>query len=130
MARSTSPFRCRRGPTTPPVRRGRETECSRWASERGRRAREADVSDGESRHGRDWILPLRKRDGFAAVLGLLSACTAAYAVEPPRPSDLRVAFEAQFPKSDANGTALDLERLAARIGIDLAPRALADPEKP
>jgi len=43
--------------------------------------------------------------------------------EPPAASTLRVALEAQFPKSAANETALELERLSARIGIDLAPRA-------
>lgn len=50
--------------------------------------------------------------------------------EPPHAADLRADFDAQFPKSAANGTALDLEELAAAIGIDLAPRALFNPDKP
>jgi hypothetical protein len=64
------------------------------------------------------------------VAGLIAAPRGAFAGEPPVASDLRVAFEAQFPKSDANATALELERLAAGIGIDLAPQPRRDPEKP
>jgi hypothetical protein len=53
-----------------------------------------------------------------------------FAADPPTASTLRAAFVAQFPKSDANGTALEVERLAAGIGIDLAPKAPVDPKKP
>lgn len=44
------------------------------------------------------------------------------ASDRPTPSTLRSAFEAQFPKTDASAAALDLERLAASLGIDLVPR--------
>lgn len=49
--------------------------------------------------------------------------------EPPSVSDLRIAFEAQFPKSDANGTALELERLASALGINLVPGPFPEPPK-
>lgn len=68
--------------------------------------------------------------GIAAFAAALVGASVAGAGEPPSISDLRVAFEAQFPKSEANGTALELERLSAALGIDLAPRAQIDPEKP
>jgi hypothetical protein len=40
----------------------------------------------------------------------------------PEASALRSAFEAQFPKTEASAAALELERLAAPLGIELAPR--------
>lgn len=74
---------------------------------------------------------MRLRRVSAALSFLLLGFAAhALAADPPTASTLRVAFEAQFPKSDANGTALELERLSARIGIDLAPRSPVDPSKP
>lgn len=48
------------------------------------------------------------------------------ASDRPTPSTLRSAFEAQFPKTDASAAALELERLAASLGIDLVPRQIAD----
>ena len=48
------------------------------------------------------------------------------ASDRPSPSTLRSAFEAQFPKADASAAALELERLAAPLGIDLVPRQIAD----
>ncbi len=44
------------------------------------------------------------------------------AIEPPSAAAFRSAFEAQFPKTAANGAALELESLAAPLGIDLAPK--------
>ncbi|MEP6767360.1 MAG: hypothetical protein ABJC61_01735 [Acidobacteriota bacterium] len=44
------------------------------------------------------------------------------AFEPPSPSAFRSGFEAEFPRADANGPALELEFLAASMGIDLAPK--------
>ena len=51
-----------------------------------------------------------------ALPGALAAC------EPPSAAAFRSAFEAEFPKADANGPALHLESLAASLGIDLAPK--------
>lgn len=73
---------------------------------------------------------MRVRIRIAGLAASLVGASIAGAGEPPSVSDLRVAFEAQFPKSNANGTALELERLSAALGIDLAPRAPVDPEKP
>jgi hypothetical protein len=71
------------------------------------------------------------RRGVSATSCLVALSTSfALGAEPPSASTLRAAFEAQFPKSDANGTALELEGLSAGIGIDLAPRAPVDPNKP
>lgn len=65
---------------------------------------------------------------------LLAGCIACpgtlLAFEPPSPSAFRSAFEAQFPKADANGPALDLESLAAPMGIDLAPKDAAKRVRP
>lgn len=41
----------------------------------------------------------------------------------PAAAPFRSAFEAQFPRSEATGAALELERIAAGLGIDLAPRS-------
>ena len=43
-------------------------------------------------------------------------------ISQPEASALRSAFEAQFPKTEASAAALELERLAALLGIELAPR--------
>ena len=45
----------------------------------------------------------------------------------PAAASLRSAFEAQFPKSEASAGALQLERLAAPLGIELAPKEEAEP---
>jgi proline iminopeptidase len=58
-------------------------------------------------------------------LGLALTCSVP-AADRPTPSTLRSAFEAQFPKTDASAAALELERLAASLGIDLVPRQIAD----
>ena len=48
------------------------------------------------------------------------------ASDRPAPSTLRSSFEAQFPKTDPSAAALELERLAASLGIDLVPSQVAD----
>ena len=48
----------------------------------------------------------------------------------PSAATLRSAFEAQFPKSEASAAALELERLAAPLGIELAPKDEAAPRPP
>jgi pimeloyl-ACP methyl ester carboxylesterase len=47
----------------------------------------------------------------------------------PSAAATRAAFEAQYPKQGASAAALELERLAALLGIDLAPR-LPEPPPP
>jgi hypothetical protein len=62
------------------------------------------------------------RSALAAAL-LISATALALAGERlPEPASTRAAFEAQYPKSGPSGSALELERLAAGVGIDLAPK--------
>ncbi len=48
----------------------------------------------------------------------------------PAAATLRSAFEAQFPKSEASAAALQLERLAAPLGVELAPKDEAEPRPP
>jgi CubicO group peptidase (beta-lactamase class C family) len=53
--------------------------------------------------------------------------------DDPAAATLRSAFEAQYPKSDASGAALEIERLAAGLGIEMAPLETPNPptdEKP
>ncbi|HZI65887.1 MAG TPA: alpha/beta hydrolase [Thermoanaerobaculia bacterium] len=52
----------------------------------------------------------------------LALTTPVFASDPPSAATLRSAFEAQFPKAEASAAALELERLAASLGFDLAPR--------
>jgi hypothetical protein len=48
----------------------------------------------------------------------------------PAAATLRSAFEAEFPKSEASAAALQLERLAAPLGVELAPKEEAAPRPP
>jgi hypothetical protein len=48
-------------------------------------------------------------------------CADLRAQDHPEPASFRSAFEAQFPKSEASAGALELERLAAALGFELAP---------
>lgn len=48
----------------------------------------------------------------------------------PAAATLRSAFEAQFPKSEASAAALQLERLAAPLGVELAPKDEAERRPP
>jgi hypothetical protein len=72
---------------------------------------------------------MRARRVVGILLAGAACCVPARGVDPPAPapSDLRAGFLAQFPRSDANGTALELEERAAAIGIDLAPKPFWDP---
>jgi pimeloyl-ACP methyl ester carboxylesterase len=69
--------------------------------------------------------------GLALALAIAGAVATAQET-PPSAATLRSGFEAQYPKSGASAAAIELERLAARLGIDLAPRAQTwpDEEKP
>ncbi|MCA1579825.1 MAG: hypothetical protein LC796_00240 [Acidobacteria bacterium] len=60
--------------------------------------------------------------GTLFLAGCIAVSGTLLAFEPPSPSAFRSGFEAQFPKADANGPALELESLAASMGIDLAPK--------
>ncbi|MDQ5870943.1 MAG: alpha/beta hydrolase [Acidobacteriota bacterium] len=62
--------------------------------------------------------------GFGISLALGSPFAAS---DPPSASTLRSAFEAQFPKTEASAAALELERLAASLGFDLAPKNAEPP---
>ena len=68
---------------------------------------------------------LRAIPFIALSLGI-AAGSPALASEPEA-ATLRSAFEAQFPKSEASAGALQLERLAAPLGIELAPKDEAGP---
>lgn len=61
-----------------------------------------------------------------AVLALLAALVQAPVTclgeNLPSPASFRKEFEAQFPKAKASAAALELERLAALLGIELAPK--------
>lgn len=65
------------------------------------------------------------------VLGAIASAVALppAAWDPPSPSSSRGAFRAQFPKSPATSGALELEGLAAAIGLDLAPMDPPEPEE-
>ena len=75
--------------------------------------------------GRGWIVR-----GALVLAAILVPAAGARAGEPPQAANLRAAFIAQFPKSGANSTALELEERAAALGIDLAPKTPMDPERP
>lgn len=75
-----------------------------------------------------WVTRSRRRclllrlllcTGFAPTSSLLAS-------DQPVPAPFRSAFEAQFPKSDATAAALELERLAAMLGVELAPKENTD----
>lgn len=58
------------------------------------------------------------------LVGIVLALTAPVrASEPPSAAAFRSAFEARFPKTAASAGALELERLAASLGFDLAPQS-------
>jgi hypothetical protein len=63
---------------------------------------------------------------FVALSLAIAAGSRALASEPSA-ATLRSAFEAQFPKAEASAAALQLERLAAPLGIELAPKEEAGP---
>jgi hypothetical protein len=63
---------------------------------------------------------------FIALSLWIAAGSPALASEPEA-ATLRSAFEAQFPKSEASAGALQLERLAAPLGVELAPKDEAGP---
>jgi hypothetical protein len=56
-----------------------------------------------------------------AIGACFAVCVDLRAQDHPEPASFRSAFEAQFPKSEASATALELERLAAALGFELAP---------
>ena len=58
-------------------------------------------------------------------LGVSLALTSSLLAEGPSPATLRSAFEAQFPKTEASAAALELEGIAASLGVDLVPRQSA-----
>jgi hypothetical protein len=53
-------------------------------------------------------------------------CADLRAQDHPEPASFRGAFEVQFPKSEASPAALEIERLAARIGIEITPNEKPD----
>src|ERR1700674_3989001 len=67
------------------------------------------------------------RPGFGAFvpalagLAALASASALSGVDPPSAAAFRSDFEARFPKSEASGAAIELEKLAAALGIDLVP---------
>ncbi len=68
-----------------------------------------------TRSSRRPIFVLATVAGFAAVSPL-------GAWDPRRAAAFRAEFEAEFPKTDVKAPALELERLAASLGIDVAPK--------
>ena len=66
----------------------------------------------------------------ASAVFLFSAPTPVPAADLPQPAAFRAAFEAQYPKTRASGTALELEALAASFGLDLVPRDVDPPPAP
>jgi hypothetical protein len=59
--------------------------------------------------------------GFVVLsLGIVAGSRAL--ASDPSAASLRSAFEAQFPKSEASAAALELEQLAALLGVELAPK--------
>jgi CubicO group peptidase (beta-lactamase class C family) len=50
-----------------------------------------------------------------------AVCAASGASDDPEPASFRSAFEAQFPKTETSAAALEVERLAAGLGIEMAP---------
>ena len=61
------------------------------------------------------------------LVGLASVALTCLGEEGPSEASLRRAFEAQFPKSEASAAALELERLAALLGVELAPKVEPPP---
>ncbi|HEU5249667.1 MAG TPA: serine hydrolase domain-containing protein, partial [Thermoanaerobaculia bacterium] len=56
------------------------------------------------------------------VLGAcLAVCVASDASDDSEPAFFRSAFEARFPKTETSAAALEIERLAAELGIQMAP---------
>jgi hypothetical protein len=64
---------------------------------------------------------------FAIGAGLLGGTALA---SEPVAAPFRSAFEAQFPKAEATAAALELERAAASLGIDLVPRGVTSADRP
>ncbi|MDQ2970811.1 MAG: hypothetical protein M3R62_15260 [Acidobacteriota bacterium] len=52
-----------------------------------------------------------------------------FGADRPAPAASRSDFQAQFPKSEASAAAIELERLAANLGIDLVPSGLLSAPK-
>jgi hypothetical protein len=65
------------------------------------------------------VPPLALFFGFALVASLPAS-------NRPASAPFRSAFEAQFPKTEASAAALEIERLAAVIGLDLSPMTSTD----
>jgi hypothetical protein len=56
--------------------------------------------------------------------------SALFPADRPAGAAFRSDFEAQFPKSEASGAAIELEKLAATLGIDLVPAPWGVPGAP
>jgi hypothetical protein len=63
-----------------------------------------------------------------AVSACLGLITVVQASDSPQGSSFRSAFEARFPKTETSAAALEIERLAALLGIEMAP--FESPEAP
>lgn len=64
---------------------------------------------------------------LALLAGLAQAPLTCLGEDLPSAASLRSAFEAQFPKSEASAAALELERLGALVGVELAPKVQLPP---
>jgi hypothetical protein len=75
-----------------------------------------------------------RRRGLAALLSVSLTASPAFAGDwtPPPVATTWKAYEAAYPKKSVSAAALELESLAARLGIDLAPQgpAVPDPDDP
>ena len=73
-----------------------------------------------------------RRRVLAALLSISLAATAAFGGDwtPPPVAATWKAYEAAYPKKTSSAAALEIESLAARLGIETAPegRAVADPD--
>jgi CubicO group peptidase (beta-lactamase class C family) len=62
-----------------------------------------------------------------AIGACFAVCVDLRAQDHPEPASFRSAFEAQFPKAETSAAALEIERLATELGIQMAPFESPEP---